>query len=101
VVSNGEGYADFSTTGSINDAVVALRFVDNRGQVSDVYPYNPNGSPQGITAVTTADGRFTVMMPHPERVFRTAIHSWSPPAWGEDGPWMRLFQNARKWVGFR
>jgi phosphoribosylformylglycinamidine synthase len=99
VVSHGEGYADFSTTGNLNDALVGLRFVDNKGQVSEVYPYNPNGSPQGIAAVTTADGRFTAMMPHPERVFRTAIHSWSPAGWGEDSPWMRMFRNARKWVG--
>jgi len=99
VVSHGEGYADFSTTGNLQEAVVGLRFVNNAGQVSEVYPYNPNGSPQGIAAVTTADGRFTAMMPHPERVFRTAIHSWSPAAWGNDSPWMRLFRNARKWVG--
>lgn len=98
VVSHGEGYADFSTTGNLQDVLVGLRFVDNQGQVSEVYPYNPNGSPQGITAVTTADGRFTAMMPHPERVFRTAIHSWSPAGWGDDSPWMRLFRNARKWV---
>jgi phosphoribosylformylglycinamidine synthase len=99
VVSHGEGYADFSTTGNVKEALVGLRFVDNIGQVSEIYPYNPNGSPQGIAAVTTADGRFTAMMPHPERVFRTAIHSWSPAGWGEDSPWMRLFRNARKWVG--
>jgi len=99
VVSHGEGYADFSTTGNVQEALVGLRFVDHVGQVSEVYPYNPNGSPQGIAAVTTADGRFTAMMPHPERVFRTAIHSWSPPGWGDDSPWMRLFRNARKWMG--
>lgn len=99
VVSHGEGYADFSTTGNLKEALVGLRFVDNKGQVSEVYPYNPNGSPEGIAAVTTADGRFTAMMPHPERVFRTAIHSWSPAGWGEDSPWMRMFRNARKWIG--
>ncbi|MCD6027503.1 MAG: phosphoribosylformylglycinamidine synthase, partial [Solimicrobium sp.] len=99
VVSHGEGYADFSTTGNLQEVLVGLRFVDNYGQVSEAYPYNPNGSPEGIAAVTTADGRFTAMMPHPERVFRTAIHSWSPSSWGEDSPWMRLFRNARKWVG--
>lgn len=99
VVSHGEGYADFSTTGNLQEATVGLRFVNNAGQVSEVYPYNPNGSPQGMAAVTTLDGRFTAMMPHPERVFRTAIHSWSPTSWGDDSPWMRMFRNARKWVG--
>jgi phosphoribosylformylglycinamidine synthase len=99
VVSHGEGYADFSTTGNIDEAIVALRFVDNRGQATESYPYNPNGSPRGITSVTTEDGRFTALMPHPERVFRTAIHSWSPAGWGEYSPWMRMFRNARKWVG--
>jgi phosphoribosylformylglycinamidine synthase len=99
VVSHGEGYADFSTTGDINKVLVSLRFVDNRGQATEIYPYNPNGSPQGITAVTTPDGRFTALMPHPERVFRTAIHSWSPAGWGEDSPWMRMFRNVRRWVG--
>ncbi|MET3107444.1 phosphoribosylformylglycinamidine synthase [Oxalobacteraceae bacterium GrIS 2.11] len=98
VVSHGEGFADFSTTGNIDELIVGLRFVDNRGQVTETYPYNPNGSPQGIAAVTTEDGRFTAMMPHPERVFRTAIHSWSPEGWGEYSPWMRIFRNARKWV---
>jgi len=99
VVSHGEGFADFSTTGNIDDVLVGLRFVDNRGQPTEAYPYNPNGSPRGITAVTTADGRFTAMMPHPERVFRSAIHSWSPEGWGEYSPWMRMFRNARRWVG--
>jgi len=99
VVSHGEGYADFSTTGNLQEALVGLRFVDNSGSATEVYPYNPNGSPQGIAAVTTSDGRFTAIMPHPERVYRTAIHSWSPAGWGEDSPWMRMFRNARKWVG--
>ena len=99
VVSHGEGYADFSLTGSVSDAVVGLRFIDHHGVASETYPFNPNGSPQGIAAVTTADGRFTAMMPHPERVFRSAIHSWHPEGWGEDSPWMRMFRNARKWVG--
>ncbi|MGI4938064.1 MAG: phosphoribosylformylglycinamidine synthase, partial [Janthinobacterium lividum] len=98
-VAHGEGYADFSTTGSINEALVAMRFVDNRGQASEQYPFNPNGSPAGITSVTTADGRFTVLMPHAERVFRTVLQSWHPEGWGEDSPWMRMFRNARKWVG--
>ena len=78
--------------------LVAARYVDNRGKVTEAYPYNPNGSPQGITAVTTPDGRFTIMMPHAERVFRSVLFSWHPEGWGEDSPWMRMFRNARKWL---
>ncbi len=98
-IAHGEGYADFSQTGDINEAIVAMRFVDNQGRVTEGYPYNPNGSPQGITSVTTPDGRFTVLMPHAERVFRSVQQSWHPESWGEDSPWMRMFRNARKWVG--
>jgi phosphoribosylformylglycinamidine synthase len=98
-VAHGEGFANFSATGSQADVLIAARFVDNAGQVTERYPYNPNGSPQGITSVTNADGRFTVMMPHPERVFRSVLNSWHPPEWGEDAPWMRMFRNARRWVG--
>jgi phosphoribosylformylglycinamidine synthase len=98
-IAHGEGYADFSQTGDFNAVVKALRYVDNRGQATEAYPFNPNGSPQGLTAVTTPDGRFSVMMPHAERVFRSVQHSWAPESWGEDGPWMRMFRNARKWVG--
>ncbi|MCM0043787.1 MAG: phosphoribosylformylglycinamidine synthase [Burkholderiaceae bacterium] len=98
-VSHGEGFANFAHTGDEQSVSVALRFVDHRGQPTETYPLNPNGSPSGMTSVTTADGRFTVMMPHPERVFRTVINSWHPDGWGEDGPWMRMFRNARKWVG--
>nr|WP_029363700.1 phosphoribosylformylglycinamidine synthase subunit PurQ [Herbaspirillum lusitanum] len=98
-VAHGEGFADFSLTGDVNKALVAMRFVDNKGAVTESYPYNPNGSPQGITSVTTPDGRFNVLMPHAERVFRTVTQSWHPDAWGEDSPWMRMFRNARKWVG--
>ena len=98
-IAHGEGFANFSQTGDIDAAVKALRYVDNRGQATVGYPYNPNGSPDGLTAVTTADGRFTVMMPHAERVFRSVQQSWHPQSWGEDSPWMRMFQNARKWVG--
>ncbi|MBC7454366.1 MAG: phosphoribosylformylglycinamidine synthase, partial [Massilia sp.] len=98
-IAHGEGYADFSQTGDSAMVTRALRFVDNRGEASEAYPYNPNGSPQGLTAVTTADGRFTVMMPHAERVFRSVQQSWHPASWGEDSPWMRMFRNARKWVG--
>ena len=79
--------------------LVALRYVDNRGKPTTLYPLNPNGSPEGITGLTTPDGRFTILMPHPERVFRTVQNSWRPDEWGEDGPWMRMFRNARKWVG--
>ena len=98
-VAHGEGFADFSQTGQLEEAVVAMRWIDNTGEVTETYPYNPNGSPKGITSVTTADGRFTVMMPHAERVFRTITHSWHPDHWGEESPWMRMFRNARKWVG--
>ena len=98
-VSHGEGFADFSQKGDAEKVLVAARYVDNRGQPTEMYPFNPNGSPGGMTSVTTTDGRFTVLMPHPERVFRTALNSWHPAGWGEDSPWMRMFRNARKWVG--
>ncbi|KQQ32425.1 phosphoribosylformylglycinamidine synthase [Duganella sp. Leaf126] len=98
-IAHGEGYADFSQTGNVSEAVAAMRFIDNRGAATEAYPYNPNGSPQGITSVTTNDGRFTVMMPHAERVFRTVQHSWHPAGWGEESPWMRMFRNARKFIG--
>ncbi len=98
-VAHGEGYANFAHTGNEDKALVALRFVDHYGRPTETYPFNPNGSPSGITAVTTPDGRFTVMMPHAERVFRTVTHSWHPDGWGEDAPWMRMFRNSRKWVG--
>ncbi|MCE2868054.1 MAG: phosphoribosylformylglycinamidine synthase subunit PurQ, partial [Oxalobacteraceae bacterium] len=97
-VSHGEGFANFAHTGNEQAVQAALRFVDNRGQPTETYPLNPNGSPGGITSVTTADGRFTVMMPHPERVFRSVINSWHPDGWGEDSPWMRMFRNARRWA---
>jgi phosphoribosylformylglycinamidine synthase len=100
-VAHGEGYAEFRDAAHLRTAgpTVALRFVDNRGQPTERYPFNPNGSPQGITGVTTPDGRFTILMPHPERVFRTVQNSWHPDDWGEDGAWMRMFRNARRWVG--
>ncbi|MHB9101071.1 MAG: phosphoribosylformylglycinamidine synthase, partial [Sulfuricella sp.] len=99
VVAHGEGYAEFGSEQQMNAAQVALRYVDNRGQPTGNYPANPNSSPRGITGLTTPDGRFTIMMPHPERVFRAVQHSWHPAEWREDGPWMRMFRNARKWVG--
>jgi phosphoribosylformylglycinamidine synthase len=100
-VAHGEGYAEFrdARTRDAAQALVALRFVDNRGAPTQSYPCNPNGSPGGITGLTTPDGRFTIVMPHPERVFRAVQNSWHPGDWGEDGPWLRMFRNARKWVG--
>ncbi len=119
VVAHGEGYADFSsdiTPASGHESslklrfgnakklqaaqpLVTLRYVDNSGEPTEIYPLNPNGSPQGITGLTTSDGRFSIMMPHPERVFRAVQNSWYPREWQENGAWLRLFQNARKWVG--
>ena len=100
-VAHGEGYAEFADDQALAAAqpLVALRFVDNRGNTTERYPFNPNGSPQGITGLTTPDGRFTILMPHPERVFRAVQNSWHPAEWGEDGPWLRMFRNARRWVG--
>ncbi|MDP1557365.1 MAG: phosphoribosylformylglycinamidine synthase [Nitrosomonas sp.] len=106
-VAHGEGFAEFSDSRHLAEIspLVAMRFVDHLGQPTEVYPLNPNGSTQGITGITTPDGRFNILMPHPERVFRIAQHSWYPPVSTEstesreDGPWMRLFRNARKWVG--
>ncbi len=97
-VSHGEGRVRFGP-GERERAHVAMRFVDNRGEVATTYPANPNGSPEGITGLTTTDGRVTILMPHPERAFRTLAHSWAPDGWGEDGPWLRMFRNARAWVG--
>ncbi len=99
VVSHGEGRAVFDNAEDQAKALSAVRYVDNKGEPTEAYPYNPNGSPGGLTAVTTEDGRFTIMMPHPERVFRSVQMSWYPEGWGEDSPWMRMFRNARRWVG--
>lgn len=99
VVSHGEGRADFSQQGDMGKVLVAMRYIDHNGMPTEVYPLNPNGSPQGITSVTTPDGRFTVLMPHAERVFKTVQQSWAPDFWGECSPWMRMFRNARKWIG--
>ncbi|HUF20560.1 MAG TPA: phosphoribosylformylglycinamidine synthase [Burkholderiales bacterium] len=100
-VAHGEGYAEFKSAADLRRArpLVALRYVDNHGRAALRYPFNPNGSPEGITGLTTPDGRFTILMPHPERVFRAVQNSWHPPEWGEDGPWLRLFRNARRYVG--
>jgi phosphoribosylformylglycinamidine synthase len=99
VTAHGEGRTLFEQPDHASRVVAAGRFVDNRGRPAGTYPLNPNGSAGGLTAVTTADGRFTALMPHPERVFRTVQLSWHPDAWGEDSPWMRLFRNARVFVG--
>ncbi len=106
VVAHGEGYANFSSKGSLQTLqqkkLVSLVYTDHEGLPTQRFPYNPNGSPDGVTSVTTLDGRFTVLMPHPERVFRVSQMSWFPPEWAsfQDGlsPWMRMFKNARYWV---
>ncbi|TWI58731.1 phosphoribosylformylglycinamidine synthase [Pseudomonas duriflava] len=102
-IAHGEGHAEYKDAAALqaSDAsgTVSLRFVDNHGRVTETYPANPNGSPLGITGLTSRDGRVTVMMPHPERVFRAVQNSWIPRDWqGEDGGWMRMFRNARVWV---
>jgi len=101
VTAHGEGKAVFPGQKQMDAAkyLVAARYVDNRGKLTETYPYNPNGSPAGVTAMTTPDGRFTILMPHAERVFRSVLFSWKPKGWGEDSPWMRMFRNARAFVG--
>lgn len=100
-LAHGEGLAVFHNHEQLLAAqpYIALQFVNNRGELTESYPLNPNGSPAGITGLTSTDGRVTILMPHPERVFRTVQHSWHPDDWPEDAPWMRMFRNARKWVG--
>jgi phosphoribosylformylglycinamidine synthase len=101
-IAHGEGHAEFESEEALLEAdlsgTVALRYVDNHGKVTEAYPANPNGSPRGITGLTSRDGRVTIMMPHPERVFRAVQNSWRPDEWQEDGGWMRMFRNARVWV---
>lgn len=101
-IAHGEGHAEFESEEALLEAdlsgTVALRYVDNHGRVTERYPANPGGSPRGITGLTTRDGRVTIMMPHPERVFRAVTNSWRPDEWQEDGGWMRMFRNARVWV---
>ena len=99
-VSHGEGRAEFASDGALHAAQphVALRYVNNYGDVASQYPANPNGSPMGITGLTSTDGRATIMMPHPERVFRAVANSWRADEWKEDSPWMRIFRNARVFV---
>ncbi len=100
-VAHGEGRAEFPDAAALAAAepMVALRYIESDCSPASRYPANPNGSPQGIAGLASADGRVTILMPHPERVYRTLQHSWHPDGWGEDGPWMRLFRNARVWVG--
>jgi phosphoribosylformylglycinamidine synthase len=102
-VAHGEGYTDFSDKSAVNSVLAnnlaTARYIDHTSTPTEIYPFNPNGSPQGLTGFTTTDGRFSIMMPHPERVFRTVQHSWHPDDWQEDGPWMRMFRNARQFVG--
>jgi phosphoribosylformylglycinamidine synthase len=101
-VAHGEGrplFDDDAHSRLVEAGLVAGRFVDNRGAPATRYPLNPNGAVDGLTVITSKDGRVTAMMPHPERVYRTMTNSWSPDDWGADGPWLRLFRNARLWVG--
>ena len=102
-IAHGEGYAEFANDAALQrcdqSGTVAARFIDNNLNITESYPANPNGSPLGITSVTSLDGRATILMPHPERVFRTVTNSWHPDEWQDDGAWMRLFRNARVFVG--
>lgn len=101
-VAHGEGRCDFSAEQAkalLDARLVCLQYVNSRGAIADTYPANPNGSLAGITGLTTADGRFSIVMPHPERAFRSVQHSWRPKGWGEEGPWLRMFRNARAWLG--
>lgn len=102
VVSHGEGFAEFKNASQLQQIntqkLVSLRFIDHLDRATETYPANPNGSPQGITGLTTTNGRVMIMMPHPERVFRSVQMSWHPREWGEDSPWLRMFRNARVWV---
>jgi phosphoribosylformylglycinamidine synthase len=102
-VAHGEGFTEFKDALALSrcttSGLVVARFVDNHHQPTERYPLNPNGSPLGLTALTTTSGRVTIMMPHPERVFRSACMSWTPKTWSEDSPWMKIFYNARNWVG--
>jgi phosphoribosylformylglycinamidine synthase len=98
-VAHGEGYPNFTQRGDAAQVVQALRFVDNHGRPTERYPFNPNGGAGGLTGVTTADGRFTALMPHPERVFRNVQMSWTSGDRSQPSPWLQLWRNARKWVG--
>jgi phosphoribosylformylglycinamidine synthase len=99
VVAHGEGRTGFDGPDDARHALASVRFVDNRGRATEAFPLNSNGSAHGSAGFTNADGRVTILMPHPERVFRSVQMSWRPREWGEDSPWMRMFRNARAWVG--
>ncbi len=99
VIAHGEGRVEFANTTDKDQALVALNYIDNYGEETTDFPANPNGSVDGITGLTTTDGRFTIMMPHPERCFRTLQNSYQPAEWNQDGAWLRMFRNARNWVG--
>ena len=99
VVAHGEGYANFAQRGNRAEVIAAMRYTDHHGRPTETYPLNPNGSPDGLTAVTTPDGRFTAMMPHAERVFRNIQMSWTGGDKDAFSPWLRIWRNARKWVG--
>ena len=100
-VAHGEGRAEFSNaeklSGLKRSQQLAMRYVNNLGDVATKYPANPNGSPDGVSGVCSDSGRVTIMMPHPERVYRTVQNSWHPSDWEEDAPWLRIFRNARKY----
>ncbi len=99
VVAHGEGRVEYQDEQSAKNAIAAIQFIDHSGKTTEIYPKNPNGSPQGQTGFTTNDGRFTIMMPHPERVFLKKQYSWLPETWNaKNGPWMRMFYNARQWI---
>jgi phosphoribosylformylglycinamidine synthase len=97
-VAHGEGRAVFDNGFDQSAVDIALRYVEG-GRVAESYPANPNGSPGGIAGVSSRDGRATILMPHPERTLRTANFSWAPREWPEDSPWLRMFRNARAWIG--
>jgi phosphoribosylformylglycinamidine synthase len=95
-IAHGEGRAKFTSQQSKSN--IAMQYVDYSGKKTQTYPHNPNGSEDGIASMCDDSGRITIMMPHPERVFRTIQNSWHPDDWQERSPWMRMFENARKWV---
>jgi phosphoribosylformylglycinamidine synthase len=98
IVSHGEGYAKFDNEAQLDTVDIALQYIDNSGNISEVYPYNPNGSPRGVAGVCNTDGRVSILMPHPERTFRTQQMSWHDKSWGEMGPWFKIFLNAREFI---
>jgi phosphoribosylformylglycinamidine synthase len=98
-IAHGEGRAQFATDADRQQVAVAARYVDNNGQPAHHYPFNPNGSDDAVAAVSNTAGNVLIMMPHPERVFRSAQMSWAPAHWGENSPWMRMFYNARMFIG--